>query len=316
MTRPLHSEEFYLPASRPGESIYLRNRFPQGPRRFAAERVVLFIHGATFPSTAMFDVALPGGSWLNRLAAAGYDVYLLDLHGYGRASRPAAMAEEPAANPPFCHTTDAEGDVANAVAFIRARRQVAHVNLVGWSWGTTLAAGFAARQAEQVGRLVLLGPLWKIKGNAPVSGSGAYRLATREGTRQRSLHGIPAEQAEHISPASWFDRWWASAQASDPDGGRRNDPGVRAPNGVTADIADIWAQGRATYDPAGIRAPTLLLVGEWDQDTPPGMAEELFAALDNAVSKRLQVVPQATHWLAIERQRTVLMKSVAAFLQE
>ena len=43
---------------------------------------------------------------------------------------------------------------------------------------------------------------------APISGSGAYRMAAREAVRQRGIRGIPSERVEEISPSAWFDKWW------------------------------------------------------------------------------------------------------------
>jgi hypothetical protein len=51
---------------------------------------------------------------------------------------------------------------------------------------------------------------------------------------------------------------------------------VRAPNGVLKDIVDYWGAGKATWEPEMIRVPTLLILAEWDQDTPLYMAQEVF----------------------------------------
>ena len=307
-------QEFFIPSDEADQLLYLRNRFPRDQQRFTAERTVLFIHGATFPAESMFDIDLPGGSWLKRMADAGFDAYLLDIRGYGRSSRPATMDEDPLANPPFAHTENAVADLAHAVEFISQRRCIDRINLIGWSWGTAIAAGFAAIYPERVARLVLNAPLWKISGAPPVSGKGAYRLETEAAVRQRLIRGIPAELVEEISPTVWFRQWWQDVQASDPNGARLAVPGVRAPNGVTDDIARIWAQGKATYDPASITAPSLLAVGEWDLDTPPRMAEELFNAMTGTVYKRLAVLKRGTHWMLIEAGREMLIREVEDFL--
>src|SRR4051812_6462103 len=56
-----------------------------------AERVVLFVHGAGTPSEVAFDVSHQDYSWMAYLARAGYDVFGMDMTGYGRSTRPAAM---------------------------------------------------------------------------------------------------------------------------------------------------------------------------------------------------------------------------------
>src|SRR5262245_19003975 len=45
-------------------------------------------------------------------------------------------------------------------------------------------------------------------------------------------------------------------------------PVLRAPNGVLKDIVDYWGAGKATWEPEKIRVPTLLILAEWDQETP------------------------------------------------
>ena len=57
----------------------------------ASDRVVLFIHGAGTPAEVAFDVPYQDYSWMAYLANAGFDVFSMDMTGYGRSTRPAAM---------------------------------------------------------------------------------------------------------------------------------------------------------------------------------------------------------------------------------
>ena len=90
------TETFMIPAADPGIQLHVRNKRIEGRETFSAERVVLFVHGATYPSETGFDIALPGGSWVENVARKGYDVYVVDVRGYGRSTRPAAMDAPPA----------------------------------------------------------------------------------------------------------------------------------------------------------------------------------------------------------------------------
>ena len=54
-------------------------------------RVVLFIHGAGTPAEVAFDVPYQDYSWMAYLARAGFDVFSMDMTGYGRSTRPPAM---------------------------------------------------------------------------------------------------------------------------------------------------------------------------------------------------------------------------------
>ena len=58
-----------------------------------AARVVLFVHGAGTPAEVAFDVPYSDYSWMAYLANAGFDVFSMDMTGYGRSSRPGAMNE-------------------------------------------------------------------------------------------------------------------------------------------------------------------------------------------------------------------------------
>lgn len=305
-----------IPAADPGIQLHVRNKRLEGRDSFPAERIVLFVHGATYPSETGFDIDLPGGSWMENVARKGYDVYFVDVRGYGRSTRPAAMDAPPAENPPFATTADAVRDVGSAVDFILKRRNIAKLNLIGWSWGTALMAGYTMNNNDKVNKLVLYAPLWTLKAPPPISGSGAYRAVTREPARQRGARGIPAQRVEEISPSAWFDQWWLGNLATDPAGAKQNPPVVRAPNGVLKDIVDYWGAGKATWEPEKIRVPTLLILAEWDQDTPLFMAQEVFARLTNAPYKRHVVIGEGTHAVALEKNRMHLINQVQSFLDE
>src|ERR1700691_2092177 len=84
-------EEFTVPAVDPGIDLYVRNKHPRGVKRFAADKILLFVHGATYPSETTFDLKLNGLSWMDYIAQHGYDVYLVDVRGFGRSTRPPEM---------------------------------------------------------------------------------------------------------------------------------------------------------------------------------------------------------------------------------
>ena len=310
------TETFFIDSSDPGIKLHVRNKYLGVKSVFRPEKIVLFVHGATYPSETAFDMDLPGGSWMDYLARQGYDAYLVDVRGYGRSTRPPSMDAPPDQNPAFATTADAIKDVGSAVDFILKRRKVAKINLVGWSWGTTLMGAFTAQNNDKVVKLVLYAPLWTLKEPPPFSGSGAYRTVNKEGARARGLRGIPETRKEDVSPQAWFDKWWEANLATDPEGAKKTPPVVRAPNGVLKDVLEFWAQGKPLYDPAAIRVPTLVILGEWDQDTPLFMAQEVFSRLVNTPYKREVVLAEGTHAIVVEKNRMELITEVQRFLDE
>ena len=49
-------------------------------------KVVLFVHGGTAPAVAVYDLPFEDYSWAEFLAKAGFDVFMMDLTGYGFSS--------------------------------------------------------------------------------------------------------------------------------------------------------------------------------------------------------------------------------------
>ena len=93
-------------------------------------------------------------------------------------------------------------------------------------------------------------------------------------------------------------------------------PVLRAPNGVVMDSAEFFGAGKAYYDPAKITVPTLLILAEWDKDTPPYMAQTLFPLMVNSPGKRYVELAEGTHSIIMEKNRLQLFKAVQAFLDE
>ena len=93
-----------------------------------------------------------------------------------------------------------------------------------------------------------------------------------------------------------------------------NPPVLRAPNGVVQDGDEFLGAGKAYYDPRKITVPTLLVLGEWDRDTPPYMAQALFPLLVNAPGKRYVLLAEGTHTIIMEKNRLKLFEAVQASL--
>src|SRR5690242_9849668 len=84
----------------------------------APDRVALFVHGMGTPAEVAFDVPYQDYSWMAYLARAGFDVFAMDMTGYGRSTRPEPMNNPcnlskeqqglfvPALMPAVCEPTD------------------------------------------------------------------------------------------------------------------------------------------------------------------------------------------------------------------
>jgi pimeloyl-ACP methyl ester carboxylesterase len=295
----------------------MRNKHPAGVTRFAPGKILLLVHGATYPAEASFDLKLNGLSWMDYIAQRGYDVYMVDLRGYGKSTRPEQMNQPAADNPPIVRTETAIKDVGAAVDFILKRRGVPKIDLLGWSWGTEIMGWYTAQNNAKVNRLVLYAPLWIATTPPSISPSGklgAYRSITLQAAKDRWFRGVAEDKKADLIPAGWFEAWADAAFASDPQGAKQTPPVVRAPNGVVQDIGEFWAAGKAQYDPGDIRVPTFLAHAEWDADTPSYMLYAYFAKLTQAPYKRYVEIGEGTHNVMLEKNRMQLFQEVQQFL--
>ena len=314
-------DDFRVASKTEGIELFVRNKRPRGVESFPSNRIVLFVHGVTFPSESTFDLPLDGVSWMDFIARAGYDVYLVDVRGYGGSTRPPAMSEPPDRNPPVATLEEAVEDVDAAVEFIRSRRNnVERIVLIGWSWGTVVMGRYAATHGDKVERLVLYAPSWQRRTpSAAIRGADvktAYRLVNVAGVKGRWLTGVAQDKQDQILPRDWFETWVAANLATDPWGSKQLPAVMRAPNGGLHAVQSPQSPGdwQPPYDPALIKAPTLLVKGEWDADTPSYMAQALFPLLVNARAKQYLEIGEGTHSIMLERNRMQLFRAVQAFL--
>jgi len=313
----LVTEEFMIPAADPGIQLYVRNKRPASLTSFNPANVVLFVHGATYPAETAFDLQLDGLSWMDYMAQRGYDVYLVDVRGYGKSSRPPEMGQPAANNTPIVNTDIAARDYGSAVDFVLKRRGIEKLTVLGWSWGTAITAYYTSKNNAKVNRLVLYAPVWlrQTKSLTDSGGAlGAYRTVTVDAARKRKEAGL--EPGRNPMPEAWFEAWASATFASDPAGAAANPKYVRAPNGVVQDSRDFWSAGKPMYNPSDIRVPTMLILAEWDADTPLYMAQTLFPQLVNAEPKRLVIIGAGTHSILMEKNRMQLFREVQMFLDE
>ena len=311
------TEEFNVPGADPGITLYVRNKRLKSMDKFDRNNVILFVHGATYPAETGFDLRLDGVSWMDVLALAGNDVYMVDVRGYGKSTRPPEMEQPAAQNKPIVDTDMAARDYAAAADWVRKRRAIPTLVVIGHSWGTAITALYTTRHSDLVSRLVLYAPVW-LRKTASLTDSGgelgAYRTVTIEQARKRKDTGLqPGQQPQ---PDAWFEVWAKETYASDPLGSRASPAYVRAPNGVVADTRKFWAAGVPLYDPALIKVPTMLILAEWDADTPPYMAETLFPLLINAHPRKLVIVSRGTHSIMNEVERFSLFNEVERFVRD
>jgi pimeloyl-ACP methyl ester carboxylesterase len=315
---PIAAEEAMVKSPDPGIEIYVRNKHAAGLSSFSADRTLLFVHGATYPAETSFDLPIEGVSMMDLFARSGFDVYLVDVRGYGRSTRPAEMDQPADANKPIATSEEAGRDLGAAIDYVLNSRHITKLNLMGWSWGTSIAGNYASQHNDKINRLVLYAPAWTFKPSKapPTSAIPAWRQVSKDEAKARWYNGVAADQRAALIPPGVFDQWWDATLASDPIGSKLDPPVIRAPNGVRAEFLDYWIAGKPFYDPGKITVPTLLIHAEWDADLPSYMAQAYFSKLTAAPYKRFVEIGEGTHTVMLEKNRMQFFHEVLGFLSE
>ncbi len=266
--------------------IYVRERVSAGVALRgmpAADKVVLFVHGAGTPAEVAFDAPIGAYSWMAYLAEAGFDVFAMDTTGYGRSTRPSPM------NDP-CNLAEAQQaqfvpslmaapckpsypgqltslasdwhDIDHVVDHIRKIRGVAKVSLVAWSLGGPRAGGYAAQHPDKVHRMVLFAPAYNRA--APATAPALPNPGVVFNTQSRSE--FIANWDRQVSCAGQYDpavrdAVWSEMLASDPVGATWGTGVRRAPSTTT------FGWNAAAI--GGTKIPTMIIAGALDKQVPP-----------------------------------------------
>ena len=313
--------------------LYVRERVVAGTAlrgTISPDRVVLFVHGAGTPAEVAFDLPYQDYSWMAYLARAGFDVFSVDMTGYGRSTRPAVMNDLcnvakdrqaewiPALLPAPCPPTYAQAlttiasdwdDVAAAVDYIRALRRVERVSLVAWSLGGPRAGGYAARVPDKVRRLVLLAPAYARNSAATPPAKVPADGAAFNTQSRADLDALWARQtqcATQTDPAV-ADVVWSEMLQSDPVGATWG-PGVRrAPQTTT------WGWNQSVV--AKMQTPTLMVAAVHDGQVAAARVNELYADLGSP-QKVLVDLGCASHNAMWERNHTLLFRASLEWLEK
>jgi pimeloyl-ACP methyl ester carboxylesterase len=308
--------------------LYVRERVLAGAALrgpIPPDRTVLFVHGAGTPAEVAFDVPYEDYSWMAYLARAGYDVFSVDMTGYGRSTRPAPMNDPcnlaPDRQPgfvaaacgstyPHAMTTIASDwdDIDAAVEYIRQLRRTARVSIVAWSLGGPRAGGYALRHPERVQRLVLLAPAYNraSASDPPAKPASGTVFNTQSRAELQALWDRQTRCEGQVDPAI-VPVIWSEMLASDPVGATWG-PGVRrAPQTTT------WGWNATAA--AKTQTPTLMVAGIHDVQVAPERVRELYADL-GAPQKLLLDLGCSSHNAMWEKNHRLLFRASLEWLEK
>lgn len=306
------STNHYVNSSAAGIQIYVRNKRPASMTVFSSTKTMIMVHGATYPATTAFDLQLNNISVMDFFASHGYDVWSVDIRGYGLSSRPAEMELAANLSGPIVTTADAALDLKSVADYVLGLRGLAQHVAFGWSWGTSTMTRYVTLNPTKVSKLVIYAAQWfRPYAAPPVT---AYRTVTRDQAYSRWINGLPSNLVSFYLPGSTFDDWWNATVVTDPTASSRDPPSIRAPNGIQLDNSILWGNFTAPYDIEQIICPVLVVRGDLDLDLNLNMSQSYYNALRVAPLRKFVQISGGTHTLLLERFRFELLREVQLFL--
>jgi pimeloyl-ACP methyl ester carboxylesterase len=310
---PIASEIVRIDSPIPGLQLALHHRFQESTSAFS-RKIVLFAEGSAVPTSGNAAFKISGVSWMDSLARSGFDVWSLDYLGYGESSR---YREIELAGFPG-RARDCASQLAHAVRFILARRRVGKLSIIGDSFGSLVAGIYASRSPESVDKLILFAPITPVaqaKPDQALPPPSQFHLVTPDDLWQLYMTWLPKGEYVGIDRDFFLKTWGSKYLDSDPASRQRTPPSAMVPAGPDLDTVDI-ERGQFPYDPDLIKAPTLVIFGEWDSVATEEGGKRLFNLLTGTRHKRRVVIGRGTHVVQLEWNRHVLYNEVDTFLRD
>jgi pimeloyl-ACP methyl ester carboxylesterase len=292
-------QHFFISSSIEGLKLFLRY-LPARVVLPGKSKVVLYVHGGTFPSALSIAHRFDGRSWRDELVEAGFHVWGLDFQGFGASDGYPEMRQPAEYKPALGQAGPASEQLEQAVRFICEQQRVQKISVIAHSWGTMAAGLLAGRCPELIERLVFFAPI-------------AWRLVSLQEQWDRFTQDVPSGEPAVLKRQN-FDEWGELYLDTDAESRTRSPASVKTPSGPWQDIALAWA-GRLAYDPAKIRAPVGIIRGEWDKASTEADAQWLFDALKNLTARRAVKICRATHLMHLEEGRFALYREAETFLK-
>ena len=256
--------------------LFMWNKVAGDPAK--TRGTILFVHGSSMASQPTFDLEVPGrpdSSAMEYFARQGYDCWCVDLEGYGRSTKDRDN------NAPISFGAD---DCFAAATYIQKLRGPRPLLVYGISSGALRAGLFAERHPDMVDRLALDATVW--------TGEGSPTLAER---RKK----LPEFIAKNRRP---IDRAFVHSIFNRDHPGTAEDRVIDAFADAIVKLDDSVPTG--TYvdmcsklpvnNPENIKAPTIIMRGQWDGIAGFDDLIEFFKKLPNP-DKQFAVMPGISH---------------------
>jgi len=277
--------------------LFLWNKCAGDPAK--TNGTVLFVHGSSMASQPTFDLHVPGradSSVMDFFAARGYDVWCVDMEGYGRSTKTRDN------NAPIAYGADDCFAAATYIAKLRGKRPLL---VYGISSGALRAALFAQRHPDMVGRLALDAMVWT-GDSSPALAERSKRLPEFRTKNRRPIDRKFVRSIFERDHPGTADELVIEAFA---DAILKLDDSI--PNGTYVDMC----ANLPVCDPEKITVPTLIMRGEYDGIASMQDLLKFFDKLPNP-DKQFAVMPGIAHASFHQKNYAICYHILASFFSQ
>ena len=260
--------------------------------------VLFLVHGSSNSTRCSYDLTVPGKgeySMMNVLARAGFDVWTMDHDGYG-----------------YSGSSGNNSDIASGVEDLKAATPVVvketglpTMHFYGTSSGAIRAGAYAQAEPGRVDRLVLSAFTYKGQDSVEMDRRRKRIDQLRASNRRKRDADMIRSIFTRDGHASAYDPAVAEAMIA-----VEMPFGDQVPSGTYIDMAI----NLPLVDPTKVRAPVLMIRGEYDGNSTDDDLLDFFKRLPHG-DRQFVILPQTAHSLGLSNNRHLLWYAIKNFLQ-
>jgi len=277
-----------------GIKLYL---FEKCQGNSSCKPIVVLVHGSATAGRESFDLQVsgkPSYSLMDFLAGQGFDVFALDIRGFGRSTHPDGHIT----------TADASEDLNVVVDYVLKLKNVQKINLLGWSWGKQYGGMFIMSYPEKVAKYVSYAQMHVDSADL------AKRRPKIETFRKNPYVKIPED--------GWKGRFYSMTptEVNDPDivdnyAKVAINVELRTPTGPQLDMVTIMPM----VNPRLLSVPTMIIHGEHDDVADIEGLLPFFKQIPNYY-KRYVIIPDAGHMMHLQKGHRLFQHEISGFLKD
>lgn len=277
-----------------GIKLYM---FEKCQKNSKCKPIVVLAHGSATAGRESFDLQVSGKSsysLMDVLAGEGFDVFALDIRGFGRSTHPDGHIT----------TADASEDLNAVVDYILKLKNVQKINLLSWSWGTQYGGMFIMSYPEKVAKYVSYAQMHVDSADL------AKRRPKIETFRKNPYVNIPE--------AGWKGRFYSMTpfEVNDPDivdnyAKAAAHMEFQTPTGPQLDMVTIMPM----VNPRLLSVPTMIIHGEHDDVADIEGLLPFFKQIPNSY-KRYVIIPDAGHMMHLQKGHRLFQHEIIGFFKD